>query len=55
MKFSKHNAHVMFLCSTLHICLGRPCANLQALKDLSNISAPTKPDRQLLPDRRHLH
>ena len=39
LKFSKHNAHVMSLCLTLHINLGLSLRKTsQALKDLYNIS-----------------
>lgn len=39
LKFSKHNAHVMSLCLTLHVNLGLSlCKTSQALKDLYNIS-----------------
>lgn len=39
LKFSKHNAHVMSLCLTLHVNLGLPLRKTsQALKDLYNIS-----------------
>ena len=38
LKFSKHNAHVMSLCLTLHINLGLSLRKTsQALKDLYNI------------------
>ncbi len=39
LKFSKHNAHVMSLCLTLHVNLGLSLRKTsQALKDLYNIS-----------------
>ena len=39
LKFSKHNAHVMSLCFTLHITLGLSLRKTsQALKDLYNIN-----------------
>lgn len=39
LKFSRHNAHVMSLCLTLHINLGLSLRKTsQALKDLYNIS-----------------
>ena len=39
LKFSKHNAHIMSLCLTLHINLGLSLRKTsQALKDLYNIS-----------------
>lgn len=39
LKFSKHNAHVMSLCLTLHVNLGLSLEKTsQALKDLYNIS-----------------